>query len=213
MNFAKWKEGHILHEFIYKTFCNRQDYRDGTDQWLPEAGVWGWSWTQKAQRDLGVTGLFSFVIAVMMHDCMHLSKLKERLLYVNYTSVDLGQGVRRKLEPRVGPGSLDCEYSVLSTSSPKAKGEGDIAWSWVGATLCLNAPRIHSPSLWGDPVEPHWLEQLWVLVPAPSTDDPDNQITNHQVSTSQCGGPDLPFHSSPTAGKLTNFSEWAIKGD
>lgn len=47
MNYAEWKKpdtkGHILYEFIYMTFCTRQDYRDGTDQWLPEAEVWGWS--------------------------------------------------------------------------------------------------------------------------------------------------------------------------
>lgn len=42
------------------------------------------------------------------------------------------------MEPRVRPGSFDLEYSVLlSTSCGKTKGDCDIAWSWVGTTLCL----------------------------------------------------------------------------
>lgn len=58
------------------------------------------------------------------------------------------------MEPGLGAGSFDSEYSVVPSIScrcPKTKGECDSAWSWIGATLYLNAPLILSPSPSGEP--------------------------------------------------------------
>lgn len=47
MNNSKWKKPeskcHILYDFIYMTFWNRQDYRDRLDRGFQklEVGVWG----------------------------------------------------------------------------------------------------------------------------------------------------------------------------
>lgn len=67
---------------------------------------------------------------------------------MTYTSLDLGQGAGRKMQPGPGPGSFAPEYSVLLSTPcrwPWTKGKGDIVWSWVGAALRLTFPLTPSP--------------------------------------------------------------------